>query len=237
MDINGIKYIGFDADDTLWVNEPNYQSAERKYCELLSEYSISEKVSEELYKTEKQNLELYGFGVKSFTLSMIENAIKISDGRVRTKTLLEIINLGRDLIKEPVELLDGVEMVLEKLYHNYKLLVATKGDLLDQERKLNASGLNKYFHHIEIMSDKNELNYQRLFDRLEIKADEFVMIGNSLRSDIIPVINLGAMAIYIPYHTTWQHEIIRDDKPDEQHYHKINSIRQLMEIFLNDKKD
>lgn len=235
--MNNIKYIGFDADDTLWVNEPLYQKAEKKYCELLSGYLQSVKVSEELYKTEKQNILLYGFGVKSFTLSMIETALRISNEKIEQNIITEIIELGRGILREPVELLDGVKDVLEKLVKKHKLIIATKGDLLDQERKLYESGLSGYFHHIEVMSDKREENYKKLLDHLEININEFVMIGNSLKSDIIPVVNLGAFAIHVPYHTTWQHEQVNKDELNDVHYQKINSIREVLEIINNDNKN
>ena len=236
--MNSIKYIAFDADDTLWVNEPLFQKAEMNYRELLSDYLTSEKVSEELYSTEKQNISLYGYGVKSFTLSMIETALRISDYKLPQVIISEIIELGKAILTEPVVLLDGVKDILKELYTNYKLVVATKGDLLDQERKLNVSGLNDYFHHVEVMSDKQEQNYQKLLNHLEINNDEFLMVGNSLKSDIIPVVNLGASAIHIPYHTTWQHEIIEEKELNDIKYHKVNSIAEITEIInMFDKKD
>ena len=232
--MKSIKYIGFDADDTLWINEPLFQKAEEKYCCLLSEYLRAEEVSAELYRTENQNIMLYGFGVKSFTLSMIETAIRISDNKINSNKIYEIIELGKGILNEPVEILEGVKDVLEKLIGNYKLVVATKGDLLDQERKLRESGLAEYFHHIEIMSDKQRTNYEKLLDHLEVKANEFVMIGNSLRSDILPVISLGANAIHIPYHTTWQHEIIDEGELKNTNYHKVDSIVNIPELFENE---
>lgn len=229
--MNSIKYIGFDADDTLWTNEPLYQSAEKKYCAMLSEFLAPEEVSTELYKTEKQNISIYGFGVKSFTLSMIETALRISNNKIGQSTISDIINLGKGILAEPVELLEGVKEVLESFSGRFKLIVATKGDLLDQERKLQASGLSKYFHHIEVMSDKKEENYQKLLDHLEIKVDEFVMIGNSLKSDIIPVVNLGAHAVYVPFHTTWQHEVIDENELNDIHYHRVDSVSEVVKLI------
>lgn len=205
-----IKIIGFDADDTLWVNETNYQDVEKKFCSLLSEYLDAENISAELLKTEKQNIGQYGFGAKGFTLSLIETATRVSNDKVSIGTINEIIKLGKELIDKPVELIDGVENVLIELSQKYKLIVATKGDLLDQERKLRKSGIEKYFHHVEIMSDKKEENYNALFNRLEINPDNFLMIGNSFKSDILPVVNLGGYGVYVPFHVTWQHENIEE---------------------------
>jgi putative hydrolase of the HAD superfamily len=228
-----IKVIGFDADDTLWVNEPYFQETEKKFCSLLSEYLGSEEITAELLKTEMQNIELYGFGAKSFMLSMIETANRISDRKVSSSIIDEIIKLGKELLDKPVELLDGVEDVLQKLYGKYKLIVATKGDLLDQERKLKKSGIAKYFHHVEIMSDKKEENYKSLLNHLEILPENFLMVGNSFKSDILPVVNLGGYGIYIPYHVTWQHEKIDETISNgNERVKQIKEISELLEYLL-----
>ena len=199
--MKGIKYIGFDADDTLWINEPNYKEIESKFCELLSEYLTAEKATEELFKTEIKNLSIYGFGVKSFTLSMIETALRVSDNNLDPVLVNKIILLGKELLNVPLQLLNGVKDILETLSPKYKLIVATKGDLLDQERKLEASNLAEYFHHIEIMSDKKKSNYNKLLNHLDILPEEFLMIGNSLKSDILPVLQIGGNAVHIPFET------------------------------------
>jgi putative hydrolase of the HAD superfamily len=201
-----IKIVGFDADDTLWINEPFYRDTEKQFCDILAPYFPEKGTNEELFKTEMKNLSLYGYGAKAFILSMIETALRISDNKITSYEIDQIIGIGKAQLNLPVILLDGVETVLQKLLPNYKLILATKGDLLDQERKLQKSGLAKYFHHIEIMSDKHENNYRKLITSLDIEPQDFVMIGNSIKSDILPVINIGARAIYVPYHTTWQHE-------------------------------
>jgi putative hydrolase of the HAD superfamily len=204
---SNIKVIGFDADDTLWINEPFYQEVERKFCRILKPYIQDEaETSRELFLTEIQNLEIYGYGAKGFILSMVETAIRISKDKITAEEIARIIDSGKTLLDMPIELLDGVEKVLQLLQGKYRLILATKGDLLDQERKLKASGLFGYFHHIEIMSDKQEANYQKLLDHLDISPDEFLMIGNSVKSDILPVLNIGGKAIHIPYEVTWQHE-------------------------------
>ena len=226
-----IKIIGFDADDTLWVNEPNYREAEKEFCDILTNY-ISEKEAEKaLYKTEMQNLDLYGYGAKGFMLSLIETAIKVSNGNISSIEILNIIAIGKKLLQKPIVLLDGVENVLKKVSKKHKLIIATKGDLLDQERKLKKSGLAKYFHHIEIMSNKNPDDYQKLLLHLEIKAEEFLMIGNSLKSDVFPVISLGGKAIHVPYHTTWIHEEIDDSHNSNKKYKEVETLSDILELL------
>lgn len=203
-----IKVIAFDADDTLWVNEPYFRETEEKFCQLMEDYMPRHSIDKELFKTEIQNLSLYGYGIKGFTLSMIETALRVSDKTVNIDVVAQAIAYGKELLARPIELIDGIESVLEALKGQYRLVVATKGDLLDQERKLRKSGLLHYFHHIEVMSDKQEADYQKLLRHLDIPAQQFMMVGNSLKSDILPVLNLGGHAIHIPFHTTWAHEQI-----------------------------
>ena len=220
-----IKIIGFDADDTLWINEPYYLETEKQFCQLLQDYHNSESISKELFKTEMQNLDIYGFGAKSFVLSMIETTLKITEKENAGHYIDKVLQLGKELIHKPLVLLDKVEDTLKSLKEKgYKLILATKGDLLDQERKLRNSGLEEYFHHIEIMSNKKEEDYRKLIAHMDIKAEEFIMIGNSLKSDILPVINIGGQAIYIPYHTVWLHEQIDEDSIENNNFHKAESI-------------
>jgi len=201
-----LKVIAFDADDTLWVNEPYFRETEDKFCSLLEDYLPHHTVSQELFKTEMQNIVLYGYGIKGFMLSMVETALRISNNTVNLATIEKVIQYGKDLLEKPIELLDGLEEALHLLKNKYRLVVATKGDLLDQERKLRKSGLEHYFHHIEIMSDKQEADYNKLIKHLDIKPEEFLMIGNSIKSDVLPVLAIGGHAVHIPYHTTWAHE-------------------------------
>ena len=224
---NQIKVIGFDADDTLWVNETYFRNVEHEFAKLLSGYETENKIDQELFKMEMQNLELYGYGIKGFVLSMIESAIDLSNGKVDTATISKIMQLGKDMIAKPVELLEGVQEVLEKLSERYRLIVLTKGDLLDQERKLERSGLSKYFHHVEVLSDKKETNYKNLLDHLEIDVKEFLMVGNSLKSDVLPIINIGAQAIHVPFHTTWAHEEVKDHE-NNGGYKTIHSLKELI---------
>lgn len=211
MSLKQIKVIGFDADDTLWVNEPYFQAAEKQFCQLLKSYiADEEEIAKELFKTEIKNLDLYGFGAKAFILSMIETAIRITGGKIKGEEIGSILEMGNTILTMPIKLLDDVDAILKKLKSNYLFILVTKGDLLDQERKLQKSGLIDYFHHVEIMSDKHEDNYRKLLMHLNIKPEEFLMVGNSVKSDILPVINIGAQAIHVPFEVTWQHEIIHD---------------------------
>ncbi|PUZ20320.1 putative hydrolase of the HAD superfamily [Chitinophaga costaii] len=203
-----IKVIAFDADDTLWVNEPYFRETEEKFCQLMEDYMPRNSMDKELFKTEIQNLSLYGYGIKGFTLSMIETALRVSEKTVNIDVIEQAIAFGKDLLSRPIELIDGIEAVLHALKDRYRLVVATKGDLLDQERKLRKSGLLPYFHHIEVMSDKQEADYQKLLRHLDVQSESFLMVGNSLKSDILPVLALGGHAIHIPFHTTWAHEQI-----------------------------
>jgi putative hydrolase of the HAD superfamily len=223
--MKNIKVIAFDADDTLWVNEPYFREAEDKFCELLEDFLPHHTIQKELFKTEMDNLALYGYGVKSFMLSMIETISRITDNSADSKLINKAIELGRALLNKPIELLDGVEKVLQELNGDYRLVMATKGDLLDQERKLIKSGLEKHFHHIEIMSDKKVSDYKKLLSHLDCKPEHFLMIGNSIKSDVIPVLKLGGHAIHVPYHTTWAYE-----KVDI----KINNPKFYEAAFIND---
>ncbi len=226
------KVIAFDADDTLWVNEPYFQETERKFCALLEDYLPHHTVSQELFKTEMQNLSLYGYGIKGFMLSMIETAMRISDSTVSMKVVEKAIQYGKELLEKPIELLDGVEEVLQTLQGRYRLVVATKGDLLDQERKLKKSGLERYFHHIEIMSDKQETDYLKLIRHLDIKPSEFLMLGNSIKSDIKPVLSIGGHGIHIPFHTTWAHEKA-DHEVQHNNFRQVNSVKEILPFLLS----
>lgn len=221
-----IKVIAFDADDTLWVNEPYFQETEHKFCQLLEDYLPQHTISRELLQVEVQNLSLYGYGIKGFILSMIETALKVSDKTIEIGVIEKIIEYGKELLAGPIELLEGVEEVLVKLKDNYRLVVATKGDLLDQERKLKNSGIEHYFHHIEIMSDKQEKDYLKLIKHLDIKPEEFLMIGNSIKSDVLPVLSFGGHGYHIPYHTMWAHEQVAHTIK-HQNFRHLKNIKEL----------
>ena len=226
-----LKVIAFDADDTLFVNEPYFQETEQKFCALMSDYLSEQGLSQELFKIEVDNLSLYGYGIKGYTLSMIEAAMKISNNTLSVEAIEKIIVFGKELLQRPIVLLDGVEETLKSLHGNYKLVVATKGDLKDQRRKLHDSGLGAYFHHIEVMSDKQEKDYSDLLNRLEIKPKEFFMIGNSLKSDVLPVLGIGGYAVHVPYHTTWEHEKI-NHKVEHPNFRTLEKISDVLEILL-----
>ena len=226
-----IRVIGFDADDTLWVNEPFYRETERKFCEILSEYSSVEEINKSLFMTETGNLDLYGYGSKAFILSLIETAIAVSHGNIGAGEIQKVLELGKDQIAEKNPLLTGVHEVLRILSKHYRLIVATKGDLLDQERKLKNSGIAGYFHHVEIMSDKKEENYLKLLKHLDVRANQFLMVGNSLKSDVMPVVHLGGYAIHVPYEITWQHEEPDPLEIPEGYFHTVETLPDILPIL------
>lgn len=228
---NDIKVIGFDADDTLWVNETYFRDAEAEFAQMLSHYETPNKIEQELFKMEIKNLPLYGYGIKGFVLSMVEMAIELSNGKVSNDIMAKILDIGKRMLNEPVELLEGVEAVLQTLSKKYKLIVATKGDLLDQERKLEKSNLLKYFHHIEVLSEKKEANYTKLLNHLEIQPKHFLMIGNSLKSDVLPLINIGAKAVHVPFHTTWQFETVETNNHRDSDFLTLKSLSELKEYL------
>ncbi|CAM3790852.1 HAD family hydrolase [Mucilaginibacter galii] len=225
-----IKVIAFDADDTLWVNEPYFRRTEEKFCNLFSEFLPTHDIERELLKIEIGNLGLYGYGIKGFVLSMIETALRITDGQINTQAIEKILALGKELLNEPIELLEGVEQVLQSLQDKYRLVVATKGDLLDQERKLKKSNLLQYFHHIEVMSEKDDASYQKLVKHLDIQPNELLMVGNSLKSDILPVLNIGGHAIHIPYHITWVHEMV-ENQVEHDNFKSVTHIQEVLQYI------
>ncbi|KXH81034.1 HAD family hydrolase [Chryseobacterium kwangjuense] len=227
---NHITTIAFDADDTLWINEPYFQEAEKEFCILLEDYLPQHSVSQELFKTEMQNLPLYGYGIKGFMLCMIETVSRVSGGTASMQIINRTIEIGQKMLQEPIELLEGVKETLEALKGKYRLVVATKGDLLDQERKLKNSGLQDYFHHIEIMSDKKESDYLKLLKHLDCKPENFLMLGNSIKSDILPVLDIGGSAAHIPYHVTWSHEQ-HENHLEHEHFMELKSIDEVLKYL------
>ncbi len=225
------KVIAFDADDTLWVNETYFREAEKKFAKILSKYETENKVDQELFKIEMKNLELYGYGIKGFVLSMIECALKLSNYSISQHEIDKILTIGKEMLNKPIELLDGVEEVLGELHNKYKLIVATKGDLLDQERKLEKSGLLKYFHHIEVMSEKKEVDYRKLIKHLDINSNELLMVGNSLKSDVLPLVKIGASAIHIPFHITWSHEEVSLEETKNSNFHTLSQLKDILKLL------
>ncbi len=206
MMMKQIDTIGFDADDTLWHNETLYTMTAAKFRELLSGYHDPEWIDQRLYETEVANLHRFGYGIKSFALSMIEAAIELTEGRISGYEVQKIIDAAKEMQASPVELLPCVEETLKKLTREYQLLLITKGDLFDQEAKLARSGLSKYFTRVEVVSEKDASTYSRVLTKHDIAPEHFLMVGNSVRSDVLPLKSLGAEAVHIPYATTWAHE-------------------------------
>jgi putative hydrolase of the HAD superfamily len=219
--------IAFDADDTLWHNEPLYAEAEDKLAELLSTYADHDTIMQRLFETEMENLAYYGYGIKSFTLSMIETAIKLSGGTIQGVDIEKIINLARTMLANQTQVLAHVEKTVSTLSQAYPLMIITKGDLLDQEVKLARANIGSYFEHVEIVSHKNQGTYADLLARYKIDPHRFLMVGNSLKSDVLPVVELGGHGVYIPYHVTWAHEVVEEHPDNHNGYHELEHIGQL----------
>ena len=228
--MKNIKTIAFDADDTLWHNEPYFDEAQERFCQLFQDFASSQEILGSILNHQVKNLPLYGFGIKAFTLSMIETALKLTNRNISGKGIEQIMEIGKDLLQKPVELLPNIESVLSELKGKYKLIVATKGDLKDQHRKLHDSGIGAYFHHIEVLSDKTELDYEKMLGRLDVQAEEFLMIGNSLKSDVLPIINLDGYAIHIPYRTTWEYEKI-DFEIEHDNFKSFTNITEILPLL------
>ena len=224
-----IKTIAFDADDTLWVNEPIFTDTRTKFEQILGNYiSISENLEKELYVVESRNLRLFGYGIKGFTLSMIESALELTNYQIHGKDIEKIIALGKEMLEHPVQVLPGVEDVLDTLENHYRLMIITKGDLWDQENKIARSGLIRYFDMVEIVSEKDPKTYQEVLKRNNIAINEFLMIGNSVKSDILPIVELGGKAIHIPFHDTWTHEVVNKSEIKDVPYTEMSSISELI---------
>jgi putative hydrolase of the HAD superfamily len=221
------RVIGFDADDTLWHNETIFEAVQERYRTLLSRYHDADTVNRTLFATEMRNLELYGYGVKGFTLSSIETAIELTRGEISAEEIRTILQLGREMLAHPVELLDGVTATVAKLAESHDLLLITKGDITHQERKLAKSGLAPHFRAIEILAEKDEAAYAAILRRHGIAPADFLMIGNSLKSDILPVLALGGSAVHIPYHVTWAHEHVEQLPDAPGRFHQLTSLRDL----------
>ncbi len=224
-----LSTIGFDADDTLWQNEQYYRLTEKRFAALLADYAEPEDLSGRLLEAETRNLRAYGFGIKGFTLSMIETAIEVTEGRVPASVIQQIVDAGRDLLSHPIEPLPHARAVLEQLSGNYRLVLITKGDLFDQERKLAQSGLGELFNAVEIVSDKSAATYERVFSRHGDGPERAMMVGNSLKSDIVPAIKAGCWGVYVPHSLTWALE--RDEAPSgHRRYRHIEHLGELMDI-------
>lgn len=204
--MENLKTIAFDADDTLWHTEQHFQVTQQYFKMLLADYAEADHLSERIIAAERRNIRHFGYGIKSFTLSLIETAIEVTDGKVPAKTIQQIVDAGRDMLSHPIEVLPGVAETLEALKGNYRLGVITKGDLFDQERKVAQSGLGDFFDFVEIVSEKTPDTYHSIFGRLDGGTDRAMMVGNSLKSDIIPALEAGSWATYVPHELTWELE-------------------------------
>lgn len=224
-----VKVIAFDADDTLWDCQSYFDDVERQYCRLLEPYATADEVSASLFRTEEANMPLLGYGCKAFVLSLIENAVALSGGRVDGATIGELLWLGKRLLELPATPLPGVEATLAALYEQgrYRLVVFTKGELLDQQNKLRRSHLEKYFHHVEIVSDKTERAFLSLCRRLRVAPASVLMVGNSLKSDVAPALAVGAQAVHIPFHVTWKLE--QAESFEHKRLVRIDSIAELLD--------
>lgn len=228
---NGIArpfdFIALDADDTLWHNEHLFVSTHERFCDLLSGYHNRDWIDERLNATEARNVHQYGYGIKGFVLSMIETAIELTEGRVTGAEIRQILDMGQEMFQAPVELLDGVEETVRTLSGEYPLMLLTKGDLFSQETKLARSRLGEHFSAIEIVSEKDPRTYRAVMARHNIAPGRFLMVGNSLRSDVLPVLEVGGMAVYIPYHTTWILERVSEELLAGKDFVQLEHIGQL----------
>ncbi len=228
-----ISLIGLDGDDTLWHSESHFVTTEESLAALLAPYANGHDLRARMIEAERRNLRLFGYGVKGFTLSMIETAIEVSDAAVPASVIQDIIEHGKALLDHPVELLDGVEEVVGELAHEHRLVIITKGDLFHQEAKVASSGLSELVAGVEIVAEKDHATYERVLDRYGVRPDEMLMVGNSVKSDILPVIELGGYAAHIPYHVTW--ELEKMEPPDLEHprFWALGSIAELPDLVAS----
>jgi putative hydrolase of the HAD superfamily len=231
-----IEVVAFDGDNTLWHNESIFSLTQDRFFELMAPYLEDQPdLGRRLHDTELRNLDLYGYGIKSFTLSMIETAIEVSQGRVTATEVSVILEAAKHMLAHPVELLDGVADAVEQVSADYPVMLVTKGDLLDQESKLARSGLGERFASVEIVSEKNPRTYERILERRAIPPERFVMVGDSLRSDIGPVLEVGGWAVHVPYHLTWAHELVDDEARLRGHsrFHHLDSLGELPSVLAS----
>ena len=229
------RVIAFDGDDTLWHNETLFSMTQGRFQALLSrDVEVpTDILNARLLETERRNLPTYGYGIKGFVLSMIETAIEVTDRRIPAEDIQTILDYGRTMLEHPIELIEGAREVLETLRaRDHELWLITKGDLFDQESKIARSGLVPFFHTIEIVSEKDQVTYQRLLDRYGVFLEEFVMVGNSIRSDVLPVIEIGSRAVHVPYEITWEHEHVEGDLPEG-----ADSVTRLIDLLGPESAD
>ena len=223
----GIGLVGFDADDTLWRSQDYFDEAQADFERIVARYVDLGDVAQRLYAVEKRNLALFGYGVKGMVLSMIEAAVEITDARISAGDLHRIVCLGKDLLRHPVEVLEGVREAVEQVAADYPVVLITKGDLFHQEAKVRDSGMAHLFRRIEVVSEKDAATYARLLEEFGVEAGRFLMVGNSLRSDIAPVLEVGGWGVHVPYHTTWAHEAEATLDHDSERMRSIAAIGDL----------
>lgn len=228
-----VKAVAFDADDTLWVNEPFFDRIKAEAAKLMSSYVSADEYLRILERVQACNIPVFGYGVKSFVISMIETANIVSEGRFNHSEMEHMIEQGRAMLSNPVEPIEGVENVLQILGGNYELLMITKGDVAEQQRKISLSGMSSYFNHIEILSEKDEAAYEQVLRKHSIRHDEFLMVGNSVRSDVLPVVGIGGNAVHIPFHTTWVHEAVCEEDLCGRDYVEISRVSELLPLLMD----
>lgn len=224
-----IRWVGFDGDDTLWRSEDYYRAAEAEFERIIGQYIdlTDSRTLQHLLQVERRNLRIFGYGAKGMTLSMLEAAVELTSDRITGSDVRRIIDIGRATLEHPVELIDGVRDAVQSIAVRHDIVLITKGDLFHQESKIEQCGLADLFHRVEVVSEKDPPTYARVLRELEVEAREFVMIGNSLRSDIAPVVAIGGWGIHIPYHLTWSHEAEHDVAPDEPRMQQVEHAAQL----------
>lgn len=222
-----IKLVGFDGDDTLWRSEDYYRDAQARFERMLANYVDVDDVHERLYAIESRNLALFGYGVKGMSLSMLEAAYEISGGRISAVDLHRIVLMAKELLRHPVELIHGIREAVAEIAQDFPVVLVTKGDLFHQEAKVRDSGLADAFGRIEIVSEKDANTYARLFREFDVDPHEFLMVGNSLRSDIVPVLALGGWGVHMPYHVTWAHEQEAGGVPDPARFREVAHASEL----------
>lgn len=227
--------IAFDADDTLWHNMPLYEKAQKHLADLLADHIDAESLDKILYANETRNIHYFGYGIKSFTLSMIQTAVEVTNDNLQGDLVLRILNLAKEMLTSPVNIIDNVPDVLARIAPEYKLMIITKGDLIDQHGKVARSGLADYFDTVEVVIEKDPETYLRILQTYHISSQRFLMVGNSLKSDVLPVLAIGGSAVHIPHTTTWAHEEVHID-PEEDVEHVELAHMGLLPAWLADRK-
>lgn len=225
------RLIAFDADDTLWENETLYHAAQDDFVSLLSKYHNEKWIRERLFDVEMRNMAHFGYGIKAFVLSMIETGVELTEGRITGADIKKLIDIAKGMIDADIRLLDGVRETVLNLSERYPLAIITKGDLLDQQRKVERSGIGDLFRHIEVVADKNRKTYEDLFTKFNVPPADMLMIGNSMRSDILPVLELGGHAVYIPHELTWGHEHAPTPEVETHGFYQAATIRDLLSLI------